>query len=185
MPGLAPGMFVFAARTASYDRSRGTRRVSRISQVRLLSSPGATIPHFRPDCASQHKALTARETGPYFQTEWLVSRNWCAENARQETACNMQEWEMSQRKTMCAMKIFAAMVAISAMLASISYAQAPVGGPEPVPQSEDEKIEAAKQKAFEKDTDTAYKSTLKHLRDSNQKVDPWGGLRTPSAAGNK
>jgi hypothetical protein len=92
---------------------------------------------------------------------------------------------MNQSKAMWPVKIFAAMVAISATLTSFSHAQGSVGGPEPVPPSEEEKMEMAKQRAFEKDTDAAYKSTLKHVQGSNQKLDPWGGLRTPSASGNK
>jgi len=33
-------------------------------------------------------------------------------------------------------------------------------------------------RAFEKDTDEAYKSTLSKIPDAKQKVDPWGGIRT-------
>jgi hypothetical protein len=92
---------------------------------------------------------------------------------------------MNQIKTICALKTFAIMLAISTMLTSMSYAQGSVGGPEPVPLTDDEKLEAAKQKGFERDTDAAYKATLKHLKGSDQKIDPWGGVRAPSPTGNK
>jgi hypothetical protein len=38
---------------------------------------------------------------------------------------------------------------------------------------------AAEKRAFEKDTDEAYKSTLGKMPDAKQKVDPWGSMRTP------
>jgi hypothetical protein len=43
----------------------------------------------------------------------------------------------------------------------------------------------AKKKAEEKANEEAYKSTIKRMPDSNQKADPWGGLRAPAANGNK
>jgi hypothetical protein len=45
-------------------------------------------------------------------------------------------------------------------------------------QSEKEKAKMREKRAFEKDTDEAYKSTLSKIPDAKQKVDPWGGIRT-------
>jgi len=48
----------------------------------------------------------------------------------------------------------------------------------PAGPSEKEKAKAQEKRAFEKDTDEAYKSTLSKLPDAKQKVDPWGSMRT-------
>jgi hypothetical protein len=69
---------------------------------------------------------------------------------------------------------FAVFAVLSALLTQPSYAQ-------PFPESERQKAEEARKKAAEKDTDKAYKSLMKHMPNTNKKVDPWGGLRTPSA----
>ncbi len=55
-----------------------------------------------------------------------------------------------------------------------SYAQ-------PFPESERQKAEEARKKADEQATEEAYKSQMKRTPNTNKKVDPWGGLRTPSA----
>jgi ribosomal protein L9 len=81
------------------------------------------------------------------------------------------------------MRIFAVAMVISALLTPASYAQ--MGTPEAPPLTDDEKAEIAKKKAEEKATDAAYKSTLKRLPEIHQRVDPWGGIRTPSASGGK
>jgi hypothetical protein len=52
---------------------------------------------------------------------------------------------------------------------------------QPFPESERQKAEEARKKAAEKDTDEAYKSLMKHMPNTNKKIDPWGGLRTPFA----
>jgi hypothetical protein len=45
--------------------------------------------------------------------------------------------------------------------------------------SEKEKAKAQEKRAFEKDTDEAYKATLGKIPDAKQqKVDPWGSMRT-------
>lgn len=68
---------------------------------------------------------------------------------------------------------------VVAFLTQVSHAQ------ENFPESERQKAETAKKKAEEKANDEAYKATLKRAPVVNQKVDPWGSLRTPSAKGNK
>ena len=73
---------------------------------------------------------------------------------------------------------FAAAAMISAMLTQASYAQTP-------PPSDSQKAEMAKKKAQQKANEEAYQATIKRMPDSNQKADPWGGLRTPAANGNK
>jgi hypothetical protein len=73
---------------------------------------------------------------------------------------------------------FAVSVVLSALLTQPSYAQ-------PFPESERQKAEEARKKTDEKATDEAYKSLMKHLPATNKKVDPWGGLRAPSATPGK
>jgi hypothetical protein len=61
------------------------------------------------------------------------------------------------------------------MQAPCAYAQhsSPPAGP-----SEKEKAKLQEKRAFEKDTDEAYKSTISKIPDAKQKVDPWGSMRT-------
>jgi hypothetical protein len=74
--------------------------------------------------------------------------------------------------------VLSALLILSASLTQSSYAQ-------PFPESERQKAEEARKKADEKATDEAYKALMKHTPDANKKVDPWGGLRTPSATPGK
>ncbi|MGA2891948.1 MAG: hypothetical protein ABSE22_03710 [Xanthobacteraceae bacterium] len=85
------------------------------------------------------------------------------------------------------MRILTLAVVVSALLTQASYAQLSSIGDAPIPLTEDEKADLARQKRDEKANDEAYKSTMKRFPDSNQKVDPWGGVRpsVPAAAGNK
>jgi hypothetical protein len=64
-------------------------------------------------------------------------------------------------------------VVLSAVLTQPSHAQQ-------FPESERQKAAEARKKADEKATDEAYKSVMKHTS-TTEKLDPWGGLRTPSA----
>jgi hypothetical protein len=66
-----------------------------------------------------------------------------------------------------------------ALLTQVCYAQ------ENFPESERQKAETARKKAEEKANDEAYKAMLKRAPVANQKVDPWGSLRTPSTKNNK
>jgi hypothetical protein len=69
-----------------------------------------------------------------------------------------------------------------AVMAAVLLTQAPYvhaqhkSAPEGL--SEKEKAKLQEKRAFEKDTDEAYKSTLSKIPDAKQKVDPWGGMRT-------
>ena len=85
------------------------------------------------------------------------------------------------------MRILTVAVVISALLIQASFAQLSSIGDAAVPLTADERAEIAKQKREEKANDEAYKSTMKRFPDSNQKVDPWGGIRppAPATAGNK
>ncbi len=67
---------------------------------------------------------------------------------------------------------------ISAMLTPASYGQR-------LPASDSQKAEMAKKSAERKANEEAYRATIKRIPDSDQKLDPWGGLRTPPANGNK
>jgi hypothetical protein len=67
----------------------------------------------------------------------------------------------------------AAVLLMQPSYAHAQHASAPAGP------SEKEKAKAAEKRAFEKDTDEAYKSTLSKMPDAKQKVDPWGSMRAP------
>jgi hypothetical protein len=71
-----------------------------------------------------------------------------------------------------------------AMVAAVLLMQAPYADAQhssaPAGPSEKEKAKAQEKRAFEKDTDEAYKATLSKIPDAKQqKVDPWGSVRTP------
>jgi hypothetical protein len=77
---------------------------------------------------------------------------------------------------------FAASIAISALLTQTSYAQHASGAP---PASDSQRAAEAKHKAEEKANDEAYRESMKRIPVPDRKVDPWGGLRTPSTDGSK
>jgi hypothetical protein len=79
------------------------------------------------------------------------------------------------------MRIVIATVMISAMLTQASYAQSNAI-PGTLPVSPEDKAEMVKKRTDEIETDKAYRSTIRQIPDSNQKIDPWGGVRTPSPA---
>ena len=69
----------------------------------------------------------------------------------------------------------AMVAAVLLMLAPCAHAQhsGPPKGP-----SEQEKAKAQEKRAFEKDTDDAYRSTLSKIPDAKQQaVDPWSNMR--------
>ena len=67
---------------------------------------------------------------------------------------------------------------VAAVLMQAPYAHAQHSSAQAGP-SEKEKAKAQEKRAFEKDTDEAYKSTLSKIPDAKQqKVDPWGSMRT-------
>jgi hypothetical protein len=75
----------------------------------------------------------------------------------------------------------AVLAVISALLMQPSYAQQ-------FPETERQKAEEAREKAQEarkkadqQATDEDYKSLMQQTPNTNKKVDPWGGLRTPPA----
>ena len=69
----------------------------------------------------------------------------------------------------------AVVAAVLIMQAPNAHAQHKSGTAEP---TEQQKAKAQEKRAFEKNTDEAYKSTLSRIPDAQQKVDPWGSLRT-------
>ena len=69
--------------------------------------------------------------------------------------------------------VVAAALLIQTPYAHAQHASAPAGP------SEKEKAKAAEKRAFEKDTDEAYKAMLSKIPDAKQqKADPWGSMRT-------
>jgi|SRR5262245_28598036 len=77
-----------------------------------------------------------------------------------------------------ALRLSIAVVA-AVLLMQTPYARAQQHASPPAGPSEQEKAKAAEKRAFEKDTDEAYKSTLSKMPDAKQKVDPWGSMRAP------
>jgi hypothetical protein len=77
-----------------------------------------------------------------------------------------------------ALRLSIAVVA-AVLLMQTPYARAQKHASPPAGPSEQEKAKAAEKRAFEKDTDEAYKSTLSKMPDAKQKVDPWGSMRAP------
>jgi Spy/CpxP family protein refolding chaperone len=72
-----------------------------------------------------------------------------------------------------------AVVAAMLLMVQTPYAHAAQHMSAPAGPSPKEKAKAEEKRAFEKDTDEAYKSTLKQIPEAKQKVDPWGSMRTP------
>jgi hypothetical protein len=71
------------------------------------------------------------------------------------------------------MAAIAAVLLMQAPYAHAQHSAAPTGPSEKV------KAKAQEKRAFEKDTDEAYKSTLSKIPDAKkQTVDPWGNMRT-------
>jgi hypothetical protein len=85
---------------------------------------------------------------------------------------------MECRSRLARTRKFAVSVVLLALLMEPSY-------PQPFPESERQKAQEERKKADEKATDEAYKALMKRLPDGNKKVDPWGGLRPPSAGPGK
>jgi hypothetical protein len=81
-------------------------------------------------------------------------------------------------KNRCTLRAFSIVAVAAALLMQTPYAHAQHASA-PAGPSEKEKAKAAEKRAFEKDTDEAYKSTLSKMPDAKQKVDPWGSMRTP------
>lgn len=68
--------------------------------------------------------------------------------------------------------VVAAVLLMQAPCAHAQHSAAPKGP------SDKEKAKAQEKRAFEKDTDDAYKSTLSKMPDAKQQaVDPWGNMR--------
>ena len=68
--------------------------------------------------------------------------------------------------------VVAAVLLMQAPYAHAQHSSAPAGP------SEKEKAKAQEKRAFEKNTDEAYKSTLSKIPDAKQqKVDPWSSMR--------
>ena len=77
-----------------------------------------------------------------------------------------------------ALRPFSAAVVAAVLLMQAPYAHAQHSSA-PAGPSEKEKAKVQEKRAFEKDTDEAYKATLSKIPDAKQqKVDPWGAMRT-------
>jgi hypothetical protein len=77
------------------------------------------------------------------------------------------------------MRAFIAAMIATMVLTPSAFAQQ--HGPPSKPQLTDEqKARIQDKQSFEKDTDEAYKSTLKKMPDAKQNIDPWGNLRAPA-----
>jgi hypothetical protein len=73
---------------------------------------------------------------------------------------------------------------LAAMIAATVFAQCAFaqqhGPPTKLQLTDEQKAKIQDKRAFEKDTDEAYQSTLKKIPESKQNVDPWGNLRAPA-----
>jgi hypothetical protein len=79
----------------------------------------------------------------------------------------------------CNVRKLTVSLVVSALLTQLSHAQGNF------PESERAKRPKLRTKRRKKANAEAYKATLERAPVVNQKVDPWGSLRTPSAKGNK
>lgn len=87
---------------------------------------------------------------------------------------NVQRDEKNRR----GLRPFGMAIVVAVLLMQPPCAHAQHGAPPSGP-SEKEKAKAQEKRAFEKDTDEAYRSTLSRIPDAKQpKVDPWGGMRS-------
>jgi hypothetical protein len=68
----------------------------------------------------------------------------------------------------------AASVILFTLLTRPSYAQS-------LPESDSQKAAEASRKASDEATDKAYKAMMNRAGKTDRKIDPWGGIRTPSA----
>src|SRR5262249_18633989 len=85
---------------------------------------------------------------------------------------------IAMRKSRRALRPFSMAIVVAFLLMQTPYVHAQHSSPPSGP-SEKEKAKAQEKRAFEKDTDEAYRSTLSRIPDAKQpKVDPWGGMRT-------
>jgi hypothetical protein len=69
-------------------------------------------------------------------------------------------------------------VILFTLLTRPSYAQT-------LPESDSQKAAEASKKATDEATDKAYKAMINPAGKTDRKIDPWGGIRTPSANPNK
>jgi hypothetical protein len=75
-------------------------------------------------------------------------------------------------RTLIVLTIGLIVTVLSAPCAHAQHSSPPAG------MSEKEKAKLQEKRAFEKDTDEAYKSTISKIPDAKQKLDPWGNMRT-------
>jgi hypothetical protein len=76
---------------------------------------------------------------------------------------------------------FAISAVLSALLTQLSYAQQFPETERQKAEETREKAQEARKKADRQATDEAYQSMVEQTPHTNKKVDPWGGLRAPSA----
>jgi|SRR6266550_3317780 hypothetical protein len=88
---------------------------------------------------------------------------------------NVQRDERNRR----ALHLFCLAAVAALMLVQVPCAHAQRASPSQGP-SEKEKAKIQEKRAFEKDTDEAYQTTIGRMPEvKQQKVDPWGSIRTP------
>jgi hypothetical protein len=79
-----------------------------------------------------------------------------------------------------ALRLLLMAIVAAVLLVQVPYAHAQHSSP-PAGPSEKEKAKARDKLINEKETDEAYKSTIKRIPDAKQSFDPWGNLRTTPA----
>jgi hypothetical protein len=83
--------------------------------------------------------------------------------------------KMRRALRLFSMAMVAAALLMQAPHAHAQHASAPAGP------SERERAKAQEKQLSVKETDEAYKSTIKRIPDAKQNVDPWGTMRTAPA----
>jgi len=86
-----------------------------------------------------------------------------------------QKLEMRRALRLLLMAMVAAVLLVKIPYACAQHSSAPAGP------SEKEKAKARDKLIDMKETDEAYKSTIKRIPDAKQSFDPWGNLRTTPA----
>jgi hypothetical protein len=112
-------------------------------------------------------------------------RFWLTQMKNKRPPTDLPAWRFKTRQRrgtrsdMCDLaRKFAVSAILTALLTQPSYAQQ-------FPESDRQKAQEERKKADVKATDEAYKALMKRLPDGNKNVDPWGGVRLPSATPGK
>ena len=146
-------LFIWKARGCRLDASGA----SKLCGLKVLSSRSIGVHVMARIVSTAYRTLSKFQPSEIGKTSALTVR--CDEKNR------------------CAHLLFSLAVVAAVLLIQPFYADAQHASPPRGP-SEKEKAKMQEKRAFEKDTDEAYKSTISKIPDAKQKIDPWGNMRT-------